>query len=177
MRILFSCLLASVLMGSAVAQSQQPRDNPPPPRSSDDGVSSSNSTRINLAPPRGDAKEHPNSGVADEVLEMYTYDPHRAAKDVEVGDYYFNDKNYKAAVSRYRSALRWKPKDAFATFKLALALEKKGDLDEARTNYEEYLKILPEGDKAADCKKALERLPKEQAEQVRREDKEAKKRK
>ena len=48
----------------------------------------------------------------------------RAMKDVEVGDYYYRRENYKAALSRYREALEFKPRDAVATFKLAQTLEK-----------------------------------------------------
>lgn len=108
----------------------------------------------------GDETSHPNSGVADEILEMHVYDPHRAEKNVEVGDYYFKRKNYIAAAGRYREALKWKPNDAIATYRLGLSAEKLGALEEARRSYEEYLKILPRGPFAEESKKALERLPK-----------------
>lgn len=106
----------------------------------------------------GDAASHPNSGIADEVLEMRPYDPHRAEKNVEVGDYYFKQKNYRAAESRYREALQWKPNDAIATYKLADVLDKSGKTEEAATYYENYLKILPNGEYAAECKAGLERI-------------------
>jgi outer membrane protein assembly factor BamD (BamD/ComL family) len=108
----------------------------------------------------GDAMSHPNSGVADDALEMHQWDPHKAEKNVEVGDFYFKRKNYLAAANRYRDALKWKPNDAIATYKLALTSEKIGDLEEARESYENYLKILPSGPFAEDSKKALEKLPK-----------------
>ena len=50
--------------------------------------------------------------------------PHKAAKDIEVGDFYFKKKNYAAAESRYREALYYKDNDAIATYHLALCLEK-----------------------------------------------------
>ncbi len=108
----------------------------------------------------GDAVSHPNSGVADEVMELYSYDPHRAEKNVEVGDFYAKKKNYVAAANRYREALKWKPNDAIATIKLAQASERLGRVDEAREAYASYLKILPNGPAAEESKKALERLPK-----------------
>ena len=77
---------------------------------------------------------------------------------MEVGDYYMKRKNYRAAESRYREALEYKPNDAIATFRLAVVLEKTGELEEARQSYQEYLKILPQGPFAAEAKKALERL-------------------
>ncbi len=71
----------------------------------------------------------------------------RAMKDVEVGNYYFNIGNYKAALSRYREALQYKPRDAVATFKLAQTLEKSKEFEEARIRYQEYLAILKDGPK------------------------------
>ena len=135
----------------------------PPPRSDSEPESSSKDTMIDLSPPKGDSSAHPNSGVADEVLEMHRYNPMKAMKDVEVGDYHFKRKNYPAAISRYREALEYKPHDAVATYALAQALEKSGDRDGARESYEDYLKILPNGPQAADCRKALERLDKASA--------------
>jgi len=95
---------------------------------------------------------------ADDVKEMQKWDPHRASKDIEVGDYYYKQKNYRAAESRYREALEWKPNDALASFRLAQALEKLGKNEEARENYETYLKVLPAGELAPKAKEALKRL-------------------
>lgn len=102
---------------------------------------------------------HPGSELPSDVNEMHPYDPHKADKHIEVGDYHFKRKNYKAAESRYREALLWKPDDAEATYKLAVSEEKLGELAEARQGYEEYLKILPRGPNAEDSRKAIERLP------------------
>ena len=103
----------------------------------------------------------PNSEVpGGDVNEMHVYDPHKAEKHIEVGDYHLKRKNYRAAASRFREALEWKPGDAEATYKLALSEEKLGQLAEARQAYEEYLKILPRGAFADDSRKAIERLPK-----------------
>ncbi len=128
-----------------------------PPRSDDQGESSSKDMMIDLSPPKGDAMAHPNSEAPD-VGEMHPYNPMKALKDVEVGDYHFKNRNYPAAISRYREALEYKPHDAVATFALAQALEKNKNFSEAHDSYEDYLKILPNGPKSEDCKKALERL-------------------
>jgi len=145
-----------------------------PPRSDsvnagalDDGESSSKDTQIDLSPPPGDAQQHPQSADAvtdarfeasGDVAEFHPWDPHKAAKDVEVGDFYFKRKNYIAAESRYREALLYKDNDAIATYRLAACLEKMQRPDEAREEYESYLKILPYGPLAEDAKKAIERL-------------------
>lgn len=92
------------------------------------------------------------------VTEFHAYDPHKAAKNVEVGDYYYKRKNYRAAESRYQEALQWKPNDAEATFRLAQAEEKLGKKEDAVKNYQAYLKILPEGDYSAEAKSGIGRL-------------------
>jgi tetratricopeptide (TPR) repeat protein len=128
--------------------------------------SSSKDTRVDLSPPKDDAKNHPMSGSAvsdaqdasSDVQEFQAWDPHKAAKDVEVGDFYFKKKNYRAALGRYKEALVYKPNDAVANFRLAECQEKMGNPSEALTHYQEYLKILPHGPLSADAQKALERL-------------------
>jgi len=132
------------------------------------GQSSSKDTQVDLSPPVDDSKAHPQSSaaVADAeaqalssgVTEFRTWDPHKAAKDVEVGDFYFKRRNYRAAEERYRDALRYKDNDAIATIRLAVCLEKLGILDDARAEYESYLKILPHGPQAAEAQKSLDRL-------------------
>ena len=92
------------------------------------------------------------------VSEFHPWDPHKAAKDVEVGDFYFKRKNYHAAEDRYREALLYKDNDAVATYRLAVCLEKMDRPSEARTEFENYLKILPHGPEAEEAKKAIERL-------------------
>jgi tetratricopeptide (TPR) repeat protein len=96
--------------------------------------------------------------ASSDVQEFQAWDPHKAAKDVEVGDFYFKKKNYRAALGRYKEALVYKPNDAVANFRLAECQEKMGNPAEALTQYQEYLKILPHGPLSADAQKALERL-------------------
>jgi Flp pilus assembly protein TadD len=138
------------------------------------GESSSKDRQVDLSVPDDDAKAHPKSSEAvanaeaetlsgGGITEFHTWDPHKAAKDVEVGDFYFKRKNYHAAEERYREALRYKDNDAVATIRLAVCLEKLGILDDARAEYESYLKILPHGPQAGDAEKAIERLKAETA--------------
>lgn len=132
-------------------------------------TSSSKDTRIDLSPPADDLKKHPDSGAAlidagadsgndTGVSEMHPWDPHKAAKDVEVGDFYYKRKNYRAALERYKEALVYKPNDAVATYRLAECQDKTGDSSEAITHYQDYLKILPHGPYSEDAHKALDRL-------------------
>ena len=139
-----------------------------------DEESSSHDTRIDIRPPKDDAKNHPGSkaAVADldipdnidtsGVQEFHPWNPMKALKDIEVGDYYFKRKNYKAALDRYKEALYYKDNDAIASFRLAECQEKIGNKAEARKYYEQYLKILPEGPLAKDAHASLDRLAKAQ---------------
>jgi len=130
------------------------------------GGSSSRDTQIDLSPPENDDRAHPKSPDAltgaepgsGDVSEFHPWDPHKAAKEIEVGDFYFKRKNYIAAESRYREALFYKDNDALATFHLAICLEKMGRPEEAREVYGNYLKILPHGPQAEDARKAIDRL-------------------
>ncbi len=134
----------------------------------DIGESSSKDTQTDLNPPDDDAKAHPKSSAAvaeaeagispGGISEFKSWDPHRAAKDIEVGDFYFRRKNYRAAEERYREALQFKNDDAVATIRLAISLEKLGVLDDAKAEYRSYLKILPHGPEAEQAQKALDRL-------------------
>jgi tetratricopeptide (TPR) repeat protein len=178
-RLISVLVLTACLGGWAAAQvetlpqsEKAPGANQAPPRSDRDKEagaeeSSSRDTRIDLSPPRDDAKKHPYSGAAlsdakadaaGDVQEFHAWDPHKAAKDVEVGDFYFKRKNYRAALDRYREALQWKDNDAVANFRMAQCLEKLNQPEEARIHYEEYLKILPHGEFSEQAHKELEKL-------------------
>ena len=144
----------------------------PTERSREAEESSSRDTRIDISPPKDDEKAHPYSkaAVADleeeektdgsDVQEFHPWNPMKALKDVEVGDFYFKRKNYKAALERYKEALFYKDNDAIASLRLAECQEKLGDKAEAKKYYEQYLKILPEGEFAKEAHAGLERLEK-----------------
>jgi tetratricopeptide (TPR) repeat protein len=138
-------------------------------RDAEAGESSSNDTRIDLHPPKDDVKKHPDSDSAledakeaanpnSDVQEMHPWNPHKASKDVEVGDFYFKKKNYKAAEDRYQEALLYKPNDALALYRLAVCQEKLEQPQEALKNYQAYVNVLPHGPYADDAHKAIDRL-------------------
>ncbi len=168
-------LLVSVL-AFGQAEAPPPDDGPGPsegpPRSSDReaGIneSSSRATKIDITPPKDDAKDHPHSdkavledpdaGESPDVQEMHAFNPYKAAKDNEVGDFYFKQKNYKAALARYQDALTWKENDAVANFRIAQCQEKMKHPAEAMEHYRAYLKILPHGPYYKEAEKALKKL-------------------
>ena len=176
MRLLIASLTLCWVVSLVVAQQQGQSDSPPQSqsstpsdadksreRSAEAGEISSRDTRIDLSPPKDDAKEHPNTpdlhpDAGADVGEMHPWNPYRAVKDDEVGDFYLKQKNYKAALARYQDALDYKPKDAIANFRMAQCYEKLSQPDQAIVHYQEYLKILPEGPLSKQAKKALEKL-------------------
>jgi tetratricopeptide (TPR) repeat protein len=189
-RIVMTLVLWAVGTAFAAAQqsSSQPKlpRNQAPPRAEDDSASqaeastaddrasaeesSSKEHRVDITPPKDDAKNHPFSASAtdeaeppSDVQDFHPWNPHKAAKDVEIGEFYLKRKNYRAAADRFREALIYKQNDAIATFRLGEALEKLGQADEARASYEGYLKILPEGPLSPEAHKAIDRLSKKQS--------------
>jgi tetratricopeptide (TPR) repeat protein len=175
MRILMIAAVALSMTAFALAQSNEeegpitrvpvdrsapkPKDNRKEPPRSDQlapDESSSKQTEIDVSPPSGDEKHPGNSD--SELSEFHAFDPHKAAKCVEVGDWYLKQENYRAAISRYEEALEWKPKDAEATYKLGAAQEKAGDPTAALANYQAYLKILPNGPYAEKAHKGIDRV-------------------
>ena len=176
MRIRFLTVFLAVLATLSLAQdsSDKAASEKAAARNREAEESSSHDTRIDISPPKNDAKNHPGSKAAIEDLdipenievsgvpEFHPWNPMKALKNIEVGDFYFKRKNYKAALERYKEALYYKDGDALASFRLAVCQEKLGDKADARKYYEQYLKILPEGPFAKDAHASLDRLAKAQ---------------
>jgi tetratricopeptide (TPR) repeat protein len=153
-----------------------PQDSASRPADHDDDTqeSSSSETRTDISPPKDDEKNHPHSksAVADltakppsddsDIQEFHPFNPMKASKDIEVGDFYFRRKNFRAALDRYKEALYYKDNDAIAMYRLAVCYEKTGDKTEARKYFEQYLKILPEGPMAKDAHASIDKLAKSQ---------------
>ena len=143
----------------------------------DNEESSSRDTRIDTTPPKDDAKNHPNSqdvvsdleapppgdsnsNSSSDVQEFHPWNPYRANKDIQVGNFYFNRKNYKGALERYKDALYYKQNDAVATFRAGECEEKLSNKEEAKKYFEQYLKILPDGPLAKEAHSSLAKLEK-----------------
>lgn len=138
----------------------QPQSSVPETSSADEadqseqGDSSSLDSQIDL-----NAHPHDARGTrAPQDAESYPYDPHRAEKDLEVGNYYLKLKNYRAALERFRDALLYKPGDAEATYGLAVTQERLELIRQAYKSYNRYLEILPNGPRAREAQMAVERL-------------------
>ncbi|SRR6266481_501368 len=126
---------------------------PSQPANSGNGESSSRDSQV-------DFKNQPQPKVtrSEPDAQNFDFDPHKAAKDVEIGRFYFSRKNYRAALDRFREALLYKPNDAEATYGMAQTLERLDLPDQAYQEYGKYLEVLPEGPFAKDSKIAIERI-------------------
>jgi Tfp pilus assembly protein PilF len=142
---------AAQVEGAGSGSGQAPQSQAPP-RSDD---SSSHDTQVDLSAPSGDS-EHPD--VDTGVTEFKKYDPHRAAKDLEVADYYAKQGNYRAALWRYQDAIEYMPNDPVVIFKLAEAYDRMEQAQAAARYVVLYLRLAPEGGFVAEAKKLQAKL-------------------
>ena len=85
-------------------------------------------------------------------------DPYSAAQDVEVGDFYYQDKSYRPALSRYESALKSKPGDPGIYLRLGKTAEKLGDAERAMREYQSSIDAGPAQPSAKEARAAIERI-------------------
>src|SRR5258708_1482787 len=105
-RLLLFAIICFCLVGPCAAQDAPPVEQVPtdksapppsdnrknPPRSDNvpAGESSSRQTRIDVEPPDNDKSSHPEAALGNgDVNEFTPYNPMKALKAVEVGDFYF----------------------------------------------------------------------------------------
>jgi tetratricopeptide (TPR) repeat protein len=115
------------------------------------GESSSRDSQI-------DFSAGPRTAPVNPVNEDVNYDPHRAEKDIEIGNYYLKQKNYRAALERFHDALLYKPNDAEATYGLGVTQEKMDLFSVAYNSYSKYLEILPHGPMAREAEEGSKRM-------------------
>ncbi len=124
-------------------------------------------------PPRFAPKEIPASSVpagqsssrAEPVSHPWCtpQDVLAADHDVDVGDYYLTQQNWRGAQMRYQSALERLPGEPVASLHLARVLEKLGNKAGALQHYESFLEWKPSGKDADEANAAITRLQKETA--------------
>jgi tetratricopeptide (TPR) repeat protein len=89
------------------------------------------------------------------------WDPLRAEKDLEVGQYYMRRGDWDAAIDRFQDALEAKPGYAIPFRYLGEAQEKKGLKKPAIKSYQRYLDLVPRADDADKIRKKIEKLYKD----------------
>ena len=89
------------------------------------------------------------------------WDPLRAEKDLEVGQYYMKKGDLDAAIDRFQDATVAKPGYAIPFRFLAEAQEKKGLKKKAIKSYQRYLDLYPHAEDGDRVRKKIDKLYKE----------------
>jgi tetratricopeptide (TPR) repeat protein len=108
------------------------------------------------APPKKN-KDNATESAADQPM----YDPLRAEKDLEVGQYYMRKGDVDAAIDRFQDAIAAKPGYAVPFRYLGEAQEKKGLKKPAIKSYQRYLELYPHAEDSEKIKKKIEKLYKD----------------
>jgi tetratricopeptide (TPR) repeat protein len=86
------------------------------------------------------------------------WDPLRAEKDIEVGQYYMHKGDLDAAIDRFQDATTAKPGYAVPFRYLAEAQEKKGLKKAAIKSYQRYLDLYPHAEDGDKIRKKIDKL-------------------
>jgi tetratricopeptide (TPR) repeat protein len=142
------------------AATQHPFPTTPAPKLPDSDSSSSSSNDDPDAtpqPPTSDDTVHPSRHKLPKVKKVQT-DDERVDEDIYVAKFYMNDENYQGAYLRAKDAITVQPDYSLGHFTLAQVLQKMKKKDEAIAEYQLYLKLDPDGEKAKAAKQALAEL-------------------
>jgi tetratricopeptide (TPR) repeat protein len=102
-------------------------------------------------------KDNPTQNSPDQP----TWDPLRAEKDLEVGQYYMRRGDVDAAIDRFQDATVAKPGYAIPFRFLGEAQEKKGLRKQAIKSYQRYLDLYPHAEDREKIQKKIDKLFKE----------------
>jgi tetratricopeptide (TPR) repeat protein len=104
------------------------------------------------------APKKDTAAKAEEAKDQPVWDPQRAEKDLEVGQYYMKRGDIDAAIDRFEDAILAKPGYALPYRYLGDAQEKHGMKRQAIKSYTKYLDLYPRAEDAAKIHKRIEKL-------------------
>jgi len=110
--------------------------------------------------PKSPAKQTKDTATQN-ASDQPTWDPLRAEKDLEVGQYYMKKGDVDAAIDRFQDATTAKPGYAIPFRFLAEAQEKKGLKKQAIKSYQRYLDLFPHAEDGDKVRKKIDKLYKE----------------
>ena len=110
--------------------------------------------------PKSPAKQTKDSATQN-APDQPAWDPLRAEKDLEVGQYYMKKGDLDAAIDRFQDATAAKPGYAIPFRYLAEAQEKKGLKKQAIKSYQRYLDLYPHAEDGDKVRKKIDKLRKE----------------
>ena len=99
--------------------------------------------------------------VTQNAPDQPAWDPLRAEKDLEVGQYYMKKGDLDAAIDRFQDATTAKPGYAIPFRFLAEAQEKKGLKKQAIKSFQRYLDLYPHAEDGEKVRKKIDKLYKE----------------
>ena len=102
-------------------------------------------------------KDTPTQNAPDQP----TWDPLRAEKDLEVGQFYMKKGDLDAAIDRFQDATTAKPGYAIPFRFLGEAQEKKGLKKQALKSYQRYLDLYPHAEDGDKVRKRIDKLHRE----------------
>jgi tetratricopeptide (TPR) repeat protein len=139
-----------MLVGAGIAlffSAPSLRAQEPPPESSSKPADAH-------TPKKPDKKDSATSNAPDQPI----YDPLRAEKDLEVGQYYMRKGDVDAAIDRFQDATTAKPGYAIPFRYLGEAQEKKGLKKQAIASYSRYLDLYPHAEDRDKITKKINKL-------------------
>lgn len=155
---------ATAPSANAAGFSTLPKDDVDPVRSPDDpvgdadsdsqGFSSSSSGLENVMPPP-DTDIDTRHGKKGKGAAPAPDHQESAAEDEKVGAYYLDEKKWKAALSRYESAVVLDPENPEVYWGMGEAQRHLGKFGEAKAAYEKLIEYDPDSKHAKDAKKLL----------------------
>jgi tetratricopeptide (TPR) repeat protein len=139
------------IAGDATDPVRSPDDPAPGTDSLQDAGSSSSLKGIEglLPPPDADEPDRKHKKEKEPTHQEV------AAQDLNVGGYYLDKKNWRAALSRFQSAMVLDPENPDVYWGLAEAENHLGDYAAARAYYEKLLDYDPDGPHGKQARKAL----------------------
>ena len=111
-------------------------------------------------PPKSPAKKKKDT-LTQNSPDQPAWDPLRAEKDLEVGQYYMRKGHLDAAIDRFQDATEAKPGYAVPFKYLGEAQEKKGLKKQAIKSYQRYLDLYPHAEDGDKVRKKIAKLWKE----------------
>jgi tetratricopeptide (TPR) repeat protein len=108
-------------------------------------------------PPKSSGKQKKDTATQN-APDQPVWDPLRAEKDLEVGQYYMKKGDLDAAIDRFQDAATAKPGYAIPFRFLGEAQEKKGLKKQALKSFQRYLDLYPHADDGDKVRKKIDKL-------------------
>jgi len=134
---------------------RSPDDAAPEPSSMDSGSSSSLAGLDKLLPGPDDDQKVDQKESKKKLAVKEPSHKEAASKDIDVGGYYLETKNWKAAESRFESAMVLDPDNPDVFWGLAEAERHLGKFADARTHYQTVMVYDPDSKHGKDARKLL----------------------